>query len=146
MILLPIKKNKISSKKNMEEQRKRSQLIAAAKEGDEEAIESLTIEDIDMYTRISHRILSEDVFSIVETTFMPCGVECDQYSVVGEILDLKSDENIYTGEKIYIMALECNNMIVSMAINALSLLGEPKVGRRFKGQIWLQGTVKFPLL
>ncbi len=30
---------------------------------------------------------------------MPCGVECDQYSVVGEILDLKSDENIYTGEK-----------------------------------------------
>ena len=76
---------------------------------------------------------------------MPCGVECDQYSVVGEILDLKSDENIYTGEKIYIMALECNNMIVSMAINALSLLGEPKVGRRFKGQIWLQGTVKFPL-
>ena len=43
------------------------------------------------------------------------------------------------------MALECNNMIVSMAINALSLLGEPKVGRRFKGQIWLQGTVKFPL-
>ncbi len=145
MILLPIKKNKIRSKKNIEEQRKRSQLIAAAKEGDEEAIESLTIEDIDTYTRISHRILSEDVFSIVETTFMPCGVECDQYSVVGEILDLKSDENIYTGEKIYIMALECNNMIVSMAINALSLLGEPKVGRRFKGQIWLQGTVKFPL-
>lgn len=145
MILLPIKKNKINSKKIREEQKKRSQLIAAAKEGDEEAIESLTIDDIDTYTKISHRILSEDVFSIVETTFMPCGVECDQYSVVGEILDLKSEENIYTGETIYIMTLECNNMVFSMAINSQTLLGEPKVGRRFKGQIWLQGNVKFSL-
>jgi len=124
----------------------RNRMLQAARDGDEDAIENLTLEDMDTYSMISRRISDEDVFSIVETTFMPCGVECDQYSVVGEILDLKSDENIYTGEKIYIMALECNNMIVSMAINALSLLGEPKIGRRFKGQIWLQGTVKFPLL
>jgi len=145
MILLPVKKRNEKSQKEIDAQKKRSQLIAAAKDGDEEAIESLTIEDIDTYTRISHRILSEDVFSIVETSFMPCGVECDQYSVVGEILDIKVEENIYTGENIYIMLLECNNMIFSMAINSSTLLGEPKIGRRFKGQIWLQGCVKFPM-
>lgn len=141
MILLPI--NKKTSYKNKAAEESRRNLIAAAKNGDEEAIESLTIEDIDTYTQISHRIMHEDVFTIVDSTFMPCGVECDQYSVIGEILDLAVEENIYTAEKIYIMSLECNNLIFTMAINSVDLMGEPAVGRRFKGQIWLQGAVKF---
>ncbi len=58
---------------NLEAARKRSRLIAEARKGDEEAIESLTLEDIDMYTTISRRIQKEDVFSIVETYFMPLG-------------------------------------------------------------------------
>ena len=106
-------------------------------------MESLTIEDIDTYTRISQRIINEDVFSIVDSTFMPCGVECDQYSVIGEILELSKEQNIYTGETIYIMTLDCNNMVFTLGINEKHLLGEPLVGRRFKGQIWLQGNVKF---
>lgn len=141
IILLPI--NKKTSYKNKEAEESRRNLIAAAKNGDEEAIESLTIEDIDTYTQISHRIMHEDVFTIVDSTFMPCGVECDQYSVIGEILDLAVEENSYTAEKIYIMSLECNDLIFTMAINSVDLMGEPAVGRRFKGQIWLQGAVKF---
>lgn len=143
MILLPIKKNDKNNQIREEADKKRRQLIAAAKNGDEDAIETLTIRDIDTYNKISHRILSEDVFSIVDSTFMPCGVECDQYSVIGEILELSKEENIYTGETIYIMVLECNDMVITMAINSCDLVGEPAVGRRFKGQIWLQGTVKF---
>lgn len=143
MILLPIKKNDKNNQIKEEADKKRRQLIAAAKNGDEDAIETLTIRDIDMYNKISHRILFEDVFSIVDSTFMPCGVECDQYSVIGEILKLSKEENIYTGETIYIMVLECNDMVITMAINSCDLVGEPAVGRRFKGQIWLQGTVKF---
>ena len=143
MILLPVKKPVRLSRSQMAAENRRRKLIAAAKEGDEEAIESLTIDDIDTYTRISHRILTEDVFSIVDSTFMPCGVECEQYSVIGEILELLQEENVYTGEKIYIMTLECNNMVFTMAVNSGNLLGEPEVGRRFKGQIWLQGSIKF---
>jgi len=143
MILLPINKNNKNSRLKEEADRKRRRLIAAAKNGDEEAIESLTISDIDTYNKISHRILFEDVFTIVDSTFMPCGVECDQYSVIGEILELSKEENIYTGESIYIMVLDCNDMVFTMAINSCDLVGEPAVGRRFKGQIWLQGTVKF---
>lgn len=141
MILLPI--NKKNTYKNKQEEESRRNLIAAAKNGDEEAIESLTIEDIDTYTQISQRIMHEDVFTIVDSTFMPCGVECDQYSVMGEILELSVENNTYTKEKIYIMTLECNNLIFTMAINSMDVMGEPAVGRRFKGQIWLQGAVKF---
>ena len=60
-----------------------------------------------------------------------------------QILELSQEENVYTGEKIYIMTLECNNMVFTMAVNSGNLLGEPEVGRRFKGQIWLQGSIKF---
>ena len=48
----------------------RNQLIAAARQGDESAIESLTLEDMDTYTSISKKILTEDVFSLVDTYFI----------------------------------------------------------------------------
>ena len=140
MILLPIRKKQEKDKEAEESRRRR---IAAAKRGDEQAMESLTLEDIDTYTEISHRIIHEDVFSIVDSTFMPCGVECDQYSVIGEIHELSKERNSYTGENIYIMNLECNDVEFTLGINEKHLLGEPMVGRRFKGQIWLQGNVKF---
>ena len=142
MILLPIKKENKRAR-SREEDITRKNLIQAAKNGDENAIESLTIEDIDTYNELSQRIMKEDVFTIVDSTFMPCGVECDQYSVIGEILELQVEENIYTGEKIYVMVLECNSLIITTAINKAHLMGEPAVGRRFKGQIWLQGNVHF---
>ncbi len=141
IIMFPIKKEK--TKKSKEDDITRRKLIQAAKNGDEDAIESLTIEDIDTYNELSQRIMKEDVFTIVDSTFMPCGVECDQYSVIGEILELQEEENIYTGEKIYIMVVECNSLVITLAINKLHLMGEPAVGRRFKGQIWLQGNVRF---
>ena len=142
MILLPIRKEKKRAR-SREEDITRKNLIQAAKNGDEDAIESLTIEDIDTYNELSQRIMKEDVFTIVDSTFMPCGVECELYSVIGEILELQVEENIYTGEKIYVMVLECNSLIITTAINKAHLMGEPAVGRRFKGQIWLQGNVHF---
>ena len=60
-----------------------------------------------------------------------------------EILELSEVRNTYTDEKVYQMTLECNNMVFRMAINEADLLGEPAVGRRFKGQVWLQGRVQF---
>ena len=142
-ILLPLEKRESDLKKTKKESINRSKLIAAARNGDEDAMESLTLEDIDTYTNISRKILKQDVFTLVDTYFMPYGVECDQYSVIGEILELREEENIYTGEKIYIMVLECNSLIITTAVNKEHLLGEPAVGRRFKGQIWLQGNVRF---
>ena len=51
----------------------------------------------DMYTTISRRIQKDDIFSLVDTYFMPYGVECDQYSVLGEITELRLATNDVTG-------------------------------------------------
>ena len=122
----------------------RNQLLAQARMGDEEAIESLTLEDMDTYTTISRKIHKEDVFSLVDTYFMPYGVECDQYSILGEITDVHSDKNRISGEEVFFMTLECNELTLEVCINKEDLYGEPAVGRRFKGVVWLQGHVNFP--
>ena len=64
-------------------------MLQAARDGDEDAIENLTLEDMDTYTMISKRIENEDILSIVMSHFMPCGVECDQYNVMGDILNVE---------------------------------------------------------
>ena len=52
-------------------------------------------------------------------------------------------EVTFTKEEIYQLHLECNDLLFSVCINSKDLLGEPAVGRRFKGQIWMQGRLNF---
>ncbi len=144
-ILLPIVKNEKEVQRVKKASKNRNQLLAAARQGDEEAIENLTLEDMDTYTSISKKILKEDVFSLVDTYFMPYGVECDQYSILGEILEYNMTKNKLTGEEIYIMKVSCNDLEFDICINALDLYGEPQVGRRFKGVIWMQGYINYPM-
>ena len=75
---------------------------------------------------------------------MPYGVECDQYSILGEIKETEILTNQLTGEKIYRLQLECNDILLDVCINKKDLYGEPAVGRRFKGLIWLQGYINYP--
>ena len=140
-ILLPIQQKVLEKQIANSKQEKRKKLIAEAREGNEEAIENLSIQDLDTYSMISKRIRKEDVFSIVNTTFMPYGIESDQYSILGEIKELDEIVNPMTGEELYAMEIECNDLRFRVVINKNDLLGEPAVGRRFKGNIWMQGTV-----
>ncbi|NLZ80853.1 MAG: DUF3881 family protein [Clostridiales bacterium] len=142
-IILPVSKNENQIQRHKIANMNRKNLLSAAKKGDEDAIESLTMEDLDTYSRISKRIIYEDVFSIVDSSFMPYGVECDQYTVVGDITELKLLTNSYTKELVYFMNINCNDFKFNLAINKEDLLGEPEVGRRFKGTIWLQARVDF---
>ena len=123
--------------------RKRGNLLEAARRGDTDAIETLTVEDMDLYSMVTRRIIKEDMYSIIETSFMPSGIECDQYSIIGNILSVNLVENELTKEEIYRLRVECNDMVFTVAINKADLLGEPAPGRRFKGQIWMQGLVDF---
>ena len=143
-ILLPIGKDESDRRRIQKDSMSRNQLIAAARKGDEEAIESLTLEDMDTYTVISKKIQKEDVFTLVDTYFMPYGVECDHYSILGEILDCNKVTNKITSEVIYQMTVNCNDLVFSICINEKDLYGEPQVGRRFKGSIWMQGYINFP--
>ncbi|MDD3417229.1 MAG: DUF3881 family protein [Lachnospiraceae bacterium] len=143
-VMMPIVKNEIEKTKVKKATVNRQQLLAAARQGDEDAIENLTLEDMDMYTTISKKIHKDDVFSLVDTYFMPYGVECDQYSVLGEITHCKQETNYLTGENIYIMGISCNELEFDLCINQEDLYGEPEVGRRFKGTVWMQGYINFP--
>ena len=140
-VIMPVAKTHSQRLKHLRENDARNGMIAAARQGDQEALENLTIEDIDMYTSISKRIKTEDVLTIVESYFMPYGISCDQYSVMGDILSVESVCNPLTGEKLYQMVIECNELIIDLCINAEDLLGEPAEGRRFRGNIWLQGQL-----
>lgn len=143
-VMMPIKKDEKQKKKIKKASLDRNILIEQARRGDEEAIESLTLEDMDTYTIISRRIQKEDVFSLVDTYFMPYGVECDQYSILAEIIDCHKIVNNITKEEIYEMTVNCNDLLFDICINTLDLLGEPLPGRRFKGIMWLQGFINFP--
>lgn len=142
-ILLPINKSELKNLRANKESSDRNYLIAAARDGDEDAIENLTLEDIDTYSLLSRRITHEDVLSIVDSYFMPYGIESDQYSVLGEIMDYKLISNKMTGENSYALEISCNEVVFSVCINQKDLIGEPQVGRRFKGNVWMQGSIKY---
>ena len=92
---------------------------------------------------ISKRVEKEDVFSIVESYFMPYGIESDQYSILGTILEIKETQNQLTKENVLLMKINANDLIFDLCINEKDLIGLPEIGRRFKGNIWMQGKINF---
>ncbi len=118
-------------------------LVKEAREGNTDAIEALALKDIDRHTMVNERIKTEDLFSIVETSFYPYGTESDVYNILAYITKVSTVKNKFTGEKVCVMNLLCNGLELRVAINRNDLLGEPKPGRRFRGTIWLQGRIDF---
>ncbi len=116
-------------------------LVTQARNGSQEAIEHLTLEDMDTYAMITRRVMKEDILSIVDSYFMPHGLECDRYQILGTILFYTRVTNSLTDEVLYQLTLECNGMTFDVCINQRDLLGEPEEGRRFKGDVWLQGRI-----
>ena len=143
-ILFPLEKNSRERRNQKIYSEKRKTLMHDARKGVESAIESLSIQDMGIYNTICKKILESDIYSLVDTTFIPCGVESDHYAILGEILHVKEETNMYSNEKIYIMTLNCNDILMDVAINSEDLMGVPAPGRRFKGDIWLQGSVHVP--
>lgn len=142
-VLLPIQKSRVQIEMLNVASKKRDYLIEKAKKGDEDAIESLSMEDVDTYRMVNTRIETEDLYSIVDTCFMPQGVECDIYSIIAEILEIDEKVNYLTDEKVYDLKVSCNNIIFHLAVNEKDIIGELRVGRRIKAKIWLQARVDF---
>lgn len=139
MIILPIAKSVMDNSIATVKRFKRNNLIEKAMAGNQEAIESLTLDDIDLLSSLQSRIQTEDVLSIVNTTFLPFGFENDQYLVIGEITECNSTRNKMTGDEVFVISVVANETPMTIAVNRNDLVGEPAVGRRFKGVVWLQG-------
>lgn len=142
-ILLPVMKTSRQLAQKEKSSEKRLNLMQKAREGNKVAMENLTLSDMDMYSMLSRRICKEDILSIVESSFIPYGIESDQYIIIGEILNCYKVLNPISEESIWIIAILCNDLKFDVCINEKDLLGEPKIGRRFKGRIWLQGHLNF---
>ena len=133
---LPYEKQPISSKE-------RKNLIAKARSGDMNALENLTLDDMDTYSFVNKRIKEEDLFTVIETYFIPYGIDNEHYSILGVIKKIEKISNEFSGEIVYNLTVLCNDILINVAINQIDLEGEPMVGRRFKGVIWLQGNILF---
>ena len=142
-IMMPIMKSEKTITRIKKDTQKRNSLIAAARNGDTDAMEALALQDMDIYSYISKNMTKVDVYTMVDTYFMPYGVECDQYSVLGEILECNLVVNSLTEEEVYHLTVECNDLVFDVCINKMDLEGEPAKGRRFKGSIWLQGYLNY---
>lgn len=142
VILLGIKRDERQLKYERDYKASKNNLLAKAKKGDTDAIESLTLDEMDTYSSISNRVKTEDILSIIDTSFMPCGVECDHYMVIGNIAKVTEIINSVTNELVYNLLIETNDILLNVCINSIDLQGEPKEGRRFRGEIWLQGFVR----
>ena len=142
-IILPVVQSDKIKRNHFNQLRKRTNMVSAAREGDEEAIENLTMEDIDLYSMISRRVESEDLMTIIDTSLMPYGIESDQYAVIGEIINTDFSKNTITGEELVFLTVNSKDIIYDICINRKDLVGEPEVGRRFKGKIWMQGLIHF---
>lgn len=124
---------------SVKEEKSKKVLLEEAKKGNPEAIQNLTIKDIDLYASVMRRIQKEDVLSIVKSSIIPTGSEADLYKVMGTIKSIKRETNGETGEEIIIMEIDANGIAMDICINGSELMGNPEVGMRFRGNVWLQG-------
>ncbi len=144
-IILPIKKDPIQVDAQRQKQKRREEMIESIQSEEEAQAfwEKITKEDFEEYTMLHKKALETDILTIVDTYFIPFGMECDKYSVLGEITEVVKTQNDGTKEVVYQMSVLCNDIEFDVCINETDLLGEPKVGRRFKGVIWAQGNLQF---
>lgn len=144
-VLLPLSKTKKEDEEGRRKWRERLRWIAVAKVGCNKAMEFVTLNDMNTASNVEKQLKrKKDIFTIVDSTLYPYGLESDHYAIVGDIREKYKVRNIFTGETVWMLTLEVNELIFDICINAKDLEGEPMVGRRFKGIIWLQGTVHFP--
>ncbi len=142
-ILLPVEKSEQDIEEQKLRSKKRVQLLQEARAGSDEAMEELADEEMDMIGVVGQRIQTEDIYSVIDSFFMPYGVECDQYMLMGEIRLVEKLTNSMTGEEFYKLAVKANDIALTIGVAAADLVGVPETGRRIKCQVWLLGTVEF---
>lgn len=138
-ILMPVSEDKKVVQTALS--RVKTEMLQRAKNEALGSIEALAMDSYNEYQQLSKRLEAEDVYSIVDHSFIPYGVECDIYMIIGDIIKVASAENYVTKEKIWILTVQCRTFVIDICINHSDLMGEPAVGRRFKGEIWLQGDI-----
>lgn len=84
----------------------------------------------------------DDIYTMIDTFFLPEGFESDTYQILGDITAARQVINDLTQERVWILDISVCGTIITVAVNASDLRGEPAIDRRFRGNIWLQGVIE----
>ncbi len=143
-VILPIKKNEADRQNAKVFNEKRVNLLNKANEGDHNAFATVRYDDILTNVTVSEQVFVEsmDIYTVVDSSFIPCGAECDLYSILGEITGFKKIQNLMSKEYVYVLDVLVKGETLKICINEKDLLGEPEIGLRFKGTVWLQGRIR----
>lgn len=147
MIILPARTKAQRASASMSDWKvQRADTVELAKMGDDKALQMLSLQNLDLYAMVQDRISQgDDIFTIVDTYFIPYGMESDQYHILANIDRVSLVCNTITRQMVWKMDIECNGLKMSLCINEQNLMGYPSAGMRFKGDIWLQGKINFML-
>lgn len=119
-----------------------AQLLENAAKGDIGAIAHVADEEIRRYKYIMEHLRDTDVFTMVESFFMPHGLESDQYYLMGTIQSANLVSNKMTGERFWRMLVESNGIPITVAVNEKDIQGVPQAHCRLKCHVWLTGALK----
>ena len=117
-------------------------LLADASSGDPDALDKLTRQEMMRYKNVMDHLHDTDIYTMVNSFFMPHGMESDRYYCMGEIEAVRLYENELTREHFYRLKVRANGMEFALAINQSDLLGIPSPGHRIKCHGWLLGEMK----
>ncbi len=138
-VVLPIRDRKKAPANSRRAFEKR--LSEAEEQGDLESVGQLAREEMLRYGRAIQRIRDTDILTVVESFFMPHGMESYSYYFLGEIISSALIQNEITKERFYRMILSVNGVEFTAAINENDLQGVPASGLRLKGRGMLTGEL-----
>lgn len=143
-IILPLEKKSVAVNNF------HSRIVGKRNKNDEESedfgdnhFDGMVVDDFTLFNTVNERFKKEDLYSIVETSIIPYGIECDKYLIIAEILSVSYKQNSFTKENLVEMRAVALGLQFNIIINEKDLKGVPKPGRRFRGVVWLQGDVEF---
>ena len=138
-VLLPIsdrKKAPATSRRTFEKR-----LGEAEEQGDLEAVGRLAREEMMRFGRAVQRIHETDILTVVESFFMPYGMESYSYYFLGDILSSALILNEITKERFYRMVVSVNGVEFTAAVHENDLQGVPAAGMRLRAKGMLMGEL-----
>jgi len=143
-VILPLYQNEkvLKQAKDREERRRKLMEDLPFRSEPGGNAEEVARQDLRQYDLLMQRLETTDVYTVVDTFFMPHGMESDRYYLLGKILSCQLLTNMFSGEPFYRMLIEANDMTLSLSIHKDDLLGVPEVGCRIKCMAWLTGEMK----
>lgn len=141
-VILNVVKDEEIIEENYQEFLRMRDILNRARQGDNEAARQLDIEAEQNSQIIRERLQTEDFYSVIEAYMIPDENVPAKYSVLGEILAVKTHTNRKTAESVYAITVSALETPIDIYINSEDLVGIPLEGMRFKGECLLQGFIK----